>query len=293
MHKNNKHQNDYDFEKLNQVVPALKEFVFTNKYGSKTIDFANPKAIKLFNKSLLITYYSINYWEFPDNHLCPPIPGRVDYIHHLAELIEPYKLNSVKVLDIGTGATGIYPLLGNSVYNWNFIGTDVDVEALKNAQTIINKNNLEEFIELRLQSNKAQILNGIINTNENFTFCMCNPPFYKNEQEALEATKRKLRGLKKEHLNPIRNFSGSANELWYPVGEKAFLHNYLYESSLYKTNCFWYTSLVSNKDLVQSMQKSLKKLGSTQVKIINMSQGNKISRIVAWTFLSNEQQKEW
>ena len=122
---------------------------------------------------------------------------------------------------------------------------------------------------------------------------MCNPPFYKNEQDATQSNLRKLTGLNKENTKPNRNFSGTANELWYEGGEKAFLHTYLYESSLFKTQCFWYTSLVSNKDLVKSLQKSLKKLGATQIRVINMQLGNKISRIVAWTFLSIEEQKDW
>jgi len=294
LHKNNKHQKGYDFIKLTQTVPELKPFVFENKYSTETIDFANPRAVKLLNTALLKKHYAIDYWEFPDEHLCPPIPGRVDYIHHLADLLKSSKFkNPVRVLDIGTGATCIYPLLGYSEYKWQFVATDIDVEALKNAQRIIDKNNLPTVIELRLQPNKSQILKGVIKPSDAFTVSMCNPPFYKNEQEAIDATTRKLKGLKKDATIPIRNFSGTSNELWYEGGEKAFLHNYLYESSLFKTNCFWYTSLVSNKDLLKSMQKSLKKLGATQVKVINMQHGNKISRVVAWIFLTIVQQKYW
>ena len=294
MHKNNKHKKSYDFNKLIETIPELKQFVFTNKYNSITIDFANPEAVKLLNKALLITYYSVDYWEFPDGHLCPPIPGRVDYIHHLADLLKPYNLNnSVKVLDVGTGATCVYPLLGFAEYKWHFVATDIDVVALRNAQIIIDKNDLSSAIELRLQQDKSHILKGIIKPTDAFTVSMCNPPFYKNEKEATDATTKKLKGLKKAMETPVRNFSGTASELWFQGGEKAFLHTYLYESSLFKTHCFWFTSLVSNKDLVKSMQKSLKKLGATKVKVINMQQGHKISRIVAWTFLTIAQQKDW
>jgi len=292
LHKNNKHLKGYDFETLTQIIPELEQFVFTNRYGSTTIDFSNSKAVKSFNKALLKTYYSVDYWEFPNEHLCPPIPGRADYIHHLFDLLNNNKFKTpVRVLDVGTGAACIYPLLGYSLYNWLFVGTDVDKDALKNAQTIIDKNNLNQSIELRLQPNKSHILKDIINTDDRFMLSMCNPPFYKSEQEAIEATTRKLKGLGKASNKPVRNFSGTANELWYQGGEKAFLHNYLYESSLFKTNCFWYTSLVSNKDLVKSMKKSLIKLGAIQVRVINMQQGNKVSRVVAWSFLTQEQQK--
>ncbi|RBP32750.1 23S rRNA m(6)A-1618 methyltransferase [Oceanihabitans sediminis] len=294
MHKNNKHLKGYEFETLIKEYPDLKPFVFTNSYNTQTIDFANPDAVKTLNKALLNTYYNISYWEFDDAHLCPPIPGRVDYIHHLADLLQGYSFQKeIQVLDIGTGATCIYPLLGNAVYNWNFVTSDVDKDSLKNAQKIIDKNALSENIELRLQNDKSQILQGVLKQSDAFTLSMCNPPFYKNEAEALEATKRKLKGLGKDVSSVTRNFSGTASELWFSGGEKAFLHSYLYESSLFKTNCFWYTSLVSNKDLVKSMQKSLKKLGATQVKVIQMKLGNKISRVVAWTFLSKKEQQDW
>jgi len=294
LHKNNKHQKGYDFKVLTHAVTELTPFVFENQYGITTIDFGNPKAVKTLNQAILKSYYDIDYWEFSDQNLCPPIPGRVDYIHHLADLLKVLRLKSpIKALDLGTGATCIYPLLGHSEYNWSFVATDIDTIALKNAQIIINKNNLSGRIEFRLQSHKTQILKGILKSSDRFTVSMCNPPFFKSEQDALAATMRKLSGLGKAQTQPIRNFSGTAHELWYEGGEKAFLHTYLYESSLFKTNCFWYTSLVSNKDLVKSMQKSLKKLGATDVKVINMQLGNKISRVVAWTFLTEEQRKDW
>ena len=263
----------------------MQPFVFENKYDTKTIDFANPNAVKALNTALLLQHYNIRFWEFPEENLTPPIPGRVDYIHHLSDLLIASNISkNIRVLDIGTGASCIYPLLGNAEYNWNFVAIDIDNVSLKNAQRIINKNELSDVISLRHQKDAAQIFKGIINENDTFSITMCNPPFYKSETEALEATTRKLKGLNKVYEKPVRNFSGTHNELWYKGGEKAFIHNYLYESSLFKEQCIWFTTLVSKKDLVKGMQVSLKKLGATQIKIINMGQGNKISRIVAWTF---------
>ncbi|MDG5493186.1 23S rRNA (adenine(1618)-N(6))-methyltransferase RlmF [Psychroserpens sp. SPM9] len=294
MHKKHTHSNAYDFEELVAYSPELKAFVKENAYGNLTIDFANPKAVKTLNKALLKQGYGIEYWEFPDAHLCPPIPGRVAYIHVLKDLLDASKLTkNISVLDIGTGATCIYPLLGHAEYGWKFMASEVDQDAFNNAQTIIDTNALNAFISLKLQKQQAHILTGILNTSETITATMCNPPFYKNEAEAIKTTERKLKGLGKHNDKVIRNFSGTAKELWYPGGEKAFLHNYLYQSSLLKDNCFWFTSLVSKKALVESMEQSLKKLGATQVKVLDMSIGNKISRVVAWTFLSDKVQDNW
>lgn len=263
----------------------LKPFVFENKYQDKTINFANPKAVKALNTALLYKYYNISFWEFPDTNLCPPIPGRVDYIHYIADLLKDLKiLGDIKILDIGTGATCIYPILGYAEYQWIFVGTDIDKLSLQHAQKIINKNQLTKAISLRHQNDASNILKGIINEDDTFSISICNPPFYKSEAEAIEATTKKLKGLKGEAVSLVRNFSGTQNELCYKGGEKAFIHNYLYESTLFKNQCLWFTTLVSKKDLVKGIYVSLKKLGVTDVKTINMSHGNKASRIVAWTF---------
>ena len=281
LHTSNKHKNGYNFEQLAQAFPALKTHVFVNNYGTTTIDFSNPKAVRALNKALLFAMYNIQFWEFPETHLTPPIPGRVDYIHYLNDLIKPADSQPIRVLDIGTGASCIYPLLGTSVYNWHFVGTDIALDALDAAQDIIDDNGLSSKIKLRQQLDENNILTGIIKKEDAFSVVMCNPPFYKSAEEARGANRRKARNL---GTNAVRNFSGNNNELWYIGGEKAFLHNYLYQSSLFKENCTWFTSLVSKKETVESLQKSSKKLGATTFKIIPMQQGNKHTRIVAWQF---------
>ncbi|MGB6268613.1 MAG: 23S rRNA (adenine(1618)-N(6))-methyltransferase RlmF [Olleya sp.] len=294
MHKNNKHTDDYNFDQLATAYPNLEPHIFTNATNKKTIDFANPKAVKALNAALLKEHYNINYWEFQDHFLCPPIPGRVDYIHLVADLLERSKLTeNITVMDIGTGANCIYPLLGTSEYGWDFIGVDSNEEAITTAQNIVDQNHLQDKIKLRQQRDATHVLEGVLNEKDKVTVTMCNPPFFKNEADALAATKRKLKGLGKPTDEMVRNFAGQAHELWYKGGEKAFLHTYLYESSLQKTQSFWYTSLVSNKDNIKTINQSLKKLGATAVLTIGMNIGNKKSRIVAWTFLSEEQKQNW
>ena len=281
-HPNNIHNNGYNFEELLKSNPALKTFVFENDYGNTTVNFSDPKAVKEINRSLLKAYYNIKLWEFPDENLCPPIPGRVDYLHHLNDLlIESNITKDIHVLDIGTGATCIYPLLGYAVYGWSFVGTDIDLDSLDSAQDIIDDNALDPQILLRQQFDENNILTGIIEKEDSFTIAMCNPPFYKSEEEARGANRRKTKNL---GTNAVRNFAGNNNELWYVGGEKAFLHNYLYQSSLFKKQVTWFTSLVSKKENVESLQKSSKKIGVSEFKVIPMQQGNKVTRIVAWRY---------
>ncbi len=294
LHPSNKHSKGYDFTELFEAYQPLKAFVFVNAYGTETIDFANQKAVKSLNTALLFKDYKVKFWEFPDDNLCPPIPGRVDYIHYLADLLKASGIGeNAKVLDIGTGANCIYPLLGNAAYGWKFTGTDIDAKSLGFAELIVKKNKLDQSIKLLKQTHSTQILKGILNETHKFSAAMCNPPFYGSQEEAMMANTRKLTGLGNENDANLRNFGGKQQELWYKGGEKAFLHTYLYESSMLKTQCFWYSSLVSKKENVEGMCDSLKKLKATDIKIIPMHQGNKITRIVAWTFLTEEEQKEW
>ncbi|MEX6626162.1 23S rRNA (adenine(1618)-N(6))-methyltransferase RlmF [Tenacibaculum salmonis] len=278
LHENNKHKNGYDFKFLKEKYPQISAFVI-EKFDKETIDFSDPVAVKEFNKALLFAYYNIKDWNFPDENLCPPIPGRVDYIHHLADLIADEK--DVTVLDIGTGASCVYPLLGTSIYNWNFVATDIDLDSLDYSQDIIDDNNLDAKIKLRQQFDELNILKGITEEDDAFTLTMCNPPFYKSEEEARGANRRKSRNLGN---NTVRNFAGNSNELCYLGGEKAFLHTYLYESSLQPELSKWFTSLVSKKENVKSLQDSAKKLKVKEFKVIPMSQGNKVTRIVCWRF---------
>ena len=282
LHPRNKHKNGYNFDVLTKHNNNIASLTTKNDYGTVTIDFSDPKAVKELNVTLLEVHYGIKNWNFPDENLCPPIPGRVDYIHYVSDLLAESSItDKITILDIGTGATCIYPLLGAKEYDWNFVATDIDLDSLHIAQDIITDNNFDAKIILRQQFDEANILKGIIEKGDSFSAVICNPPFYKSETEAKGANARKSRNL---GTNAVRNFAGNNNELWYPGGEKAFLHNYLYQSSLYKDTSVWFTSLVSKKETIKSLQKSGEKLKVKEMEVIPMHQGNKVTRIVAWRF---------
>ncbi len=132
LHPRNQHTGRYDFELLVAALPELKEHLIKNPVGEDTINFSNPLAVKLLNKALLAHHYGVKHWDIPAGYLCPPIPGRADYIHRVADILnsdgqgEPYNHASVKALDIGVGANCIYPIIGTTEYKWRCTGTDVD-----------------------------------------------------------------------------------------------------------------------------------------------------------------------
>ena len=301
LHPRNPHRFRYDFEQLISVCPDLKNFVFVNEHKAETIDFSNPEAVKTLNKALLISNYDIQNWEIPANYLCPPIPGRADYIHYIADLLADSNNGiipegeTVIGLDIGIGSNCIYPIIGNSAYGWSFVGTDIDENALQNCKIIIGNNpKLIDAISLQSQIESRFIFKNIILPEDKFAFTICNPPFHNSAEEAAKSALRKLNTLNDtKTAKAVLNFGGQNAELWCNGGEIGFITQMIYESAKYPMQCFWFTTLVSKKDNLKSIYKILNKVGAVAIKTIDMTQGHKISRIVAWTFLSEAQQKNW
>jgi len=300
LHPRNKHRSRYDFETLIDCCPELKSYVSINKFNIETIDFTNPQAVKLLNQALLKQFYNIQHWDIPKNYLCPPIPGRADYIHYIADILSASngglipKGKSVTVIDIGVGANCIYPLLGHQEYGWQFIGSEIDPIAFKVAKQIVESNSLSSFIDIRHQPNSSFIFKGIIKPGEQIDITLCNPPFHSSAAEANAGSQKKWKNLgHKKTEKPVLNFGGQTSELWCKGGEVAFISKMIEESILIKDQCLWFTSLVSKSENLPAIYSALKKVNAISVKTINMSQGNKISRLVAWTFLSETQHIQW
>lgn len=287
LHKRNKHNGQYDFTKLTAEYPPLKKYVFVNEYGTQTIDFFNPKGVKALNKALLISYYNIKYWDIPKDYLCPSIPGRANYIHYIADLINPLEeAVSRRCLDIGTGANCIYPIIGCAEYGWTFVGTDINPAAISNAHKIITCNpSLAHKIELRLQSDSMNIFEGVIAQDDYFDATICNPPFHSSAQEAQEGTLRKMSNLKGKRVTKAElNFGGNNYELCCEGGEIRFLLTMIAQSVKFQKNCGWFTAMVSKEKSLRTLYTALKKAGAAEYKTIEMYQGTKISRILAWRF---------
>lgn len=301
MHPRNQHRERYDWKKLKTALPELEPFVLANEHGIVTIDFFNPEAVRMLNKALLKAYYGIEFWDIPPAYLCPPIPGRADYIHHAADLLagsNDGKIptgKKIRVMDIGVGANCVYPIIGVHEYGWSFVGAEIDKTALKAAQAIVSANSLlKDQVELRQQEDPDDIINGIFVEDEKFDLVICNPPFHTSLIEAKEGNIRKnknLSGGKRKDAN--LNFGGQYNELWTKGGEARFIRFMIIQSTYFPKSCFWYTTLVAKKEHLRAIYEELEHRKAVAVKTIPMSQGSKTTRIVAWTFLTEEEQETW
>lgn len=310
LHPRNVHTGQYDFAALIKACPELKPCVINNPKGDLTINFSDAQSVLLLNKALLAHFYAIQFWQIPAGYLCPPIPGRVDYIHYIADLLresfgsEIPKGSQVKGLDIGCGANCIYPLLGSRSYGWSFVGADIDALAVKTASLLVDANkNISKKITIRQQKNTENILTGMVNKTDRFAFTMCNPPFHSSMENAAAGSIQKQRNLSKKSKDnsfktnklavktPSLNFAGQAHELSCEGGEIAFVKKMVAESLLIKEQVCWFTCLLSKIENVSPLQNLLKQQAVQEVKVIEMSQGHKISRFIAWTYLNKEQQK--
>ncbi len=311
LHPRNRHQGRYDMARLLKACPALAQYIAETAYGDLSIDFANPLAVKALNSALLTDWYGLLHWDFPDGFLCPPIPGRADYLHCAADLLatgaEQKGQDSiprgrcVRVLDIGVGANGVYPLIGHGEYGWSFVGSDIHPAALKSVEKILAGNpSFARGIELRRQTSPKRIFTGVIAPSEEFDLTLCNPPFHATAAEAQAGSQRKWRNLGKADpaerqggADARLNFGGQAAELWCEGGEMGFISRMIEDSARFRGGCAWFTTLVAQAVHVPKLEHKAKRAGAVTVRTIDMAQGQKRSRILAWTFLDAAQLREW
>ncbi|OHX11477.1 23S rRNA (adenine(1618)-N(6))-methyltransferase [Chromobacterium sphagni] len=302
LHPRNRHQGRYDFAALIAASPGLANYVGKNAFGDESVNFANPAAVKALNRALLKLFYNINDWDIPAGYLCPPIPGRADYIHALADLLAlghktgiPHGAG-IRALDVGVGANAVYPLIGHAEYGWDFVGTEVSDEAMQNAQAILAANpDMAAHIELRRQISSKAIFRHVLDADECFDLTLCNPPFHASQAEADAAARRKWQNLGKDSgkRSPKLNFGGQNRELWCAGGEEAFVCQMVEESVALAGRVYWFTSLVSKSASLTAINRALKQASVTYSRTTPMAQGQKQSRLVAWTFMDRQQQNDW
>ena len=302
LHPRNRHTGRYDFPSLIDAHPDLARFTLVNPYGNPSIDFADPEAVRVFNRALLKAQYGIQHWDIPADYLCPPIPGRADYVHVLADLLaednggDVPRGAQVRALDVGVGANCIYPLLGNADYRWRFIGSDIDPIALAAAATIVQANGLAKFIELRQQTERRHILQGLLKPEERLDLTLCNPPFHASREEATRGSQRKWKNLGKQdpkRVLPVLNFGGQNNELWCEGGEIRFVTQLIGESVSVGQQVLWFSSLVSKASNLPGIEAALNRAGVVARRVIEMGQGQKQSRVVAWSFHDEAGRRAW
>ncbi len=200
MHAQNPYTDRYDLKRLATHHPKLQNHIVLNPSGDETIDFSNSSAVYELNKAMLLADFKVENYELPMGYLIPPIPGRLEYLLHIQEFLsEKFNIDKntkLRGLDIGTGANGIYCILGLQHFNWTMVGAECDAKSVEIAKANMqHTKSLKNKIEIRHQANKSFLFKTIIHSEEQFDFTVCNPPFHSSKEEAFRGSQRKLNNL--------------------------------------------------------------------------------------------------
>jgi 23S rRNA A1618 N6-methylase RlmF len=251
--------------------------VSKNKYGEYKIDWTDPHAVRELTKVLLDHDFGIKI-ELPIDRLCPTVTLRMNYILWLQDLMKPHILAqlqqsnaipSIRGIDIGTGASCIYPLLGVATNNWNFVATEIDDVSLVWAQKNIALNQWQHKIELRKPPPNSILLH-IVYPNEQFDFCMCNPPFFASSEE--------------KFVNPHTVCTATESEMSTAGGELAFVSQIIQESLTLRERVRWYTSMIGRKVNVKALLTELHKHQITNIRQVEFVQGKTTRWAIGWSF---------
>ena len=276
-----------DFLLLIKEFPELKKYILKQDKEKKeevTFDWSNNDFSLLMTKSILNFYFNIKYYHIPKGYLIPPIPSRLNYLNLINSLLIKENKNTIQKdiigIDIGTGANIIYPILGNSLFKWKFICSEINDEAYNNAKLILQKNNLEQNIILIKQKNKNNIFLGTLNQENKYSFSICNPPYYDYETEIKLDEKK-------------RDNEFNFDEVYYKQGELGFFKRYFEESICYKKNVFLFTILIGKKSNAENIYDIVNNYNNKYNNIIKLSNmqkiqtGNNLRYIIYWSFFDN------
>ncbi|KAJ4390180.1 hypothetical protein N0V93_007654 [Gnomoniopsis smithogilvyi] len=246
------------------------------------LDFTDPVAVKQLTKTLLNIDFGLRI-NLPDDRLCPPVPNRHNYILWLKSLLDftSYSEPGGKLvgLDIGTGASCIYPLLGCAQRPWSFIATDVDPENLRHATQNVALNNLQDRIKVHPRSSLTDPMIPLDELGlKRIDFTMTNPPFYESEAEMLKSAAKKDRP-------PHSACTGAPIEMVCDGGEVAFVSRVLEESLILKERVQWYTAMFGMVSSLEIMVDKLRERAIDNYAVTEFVQGNKTRRwALGWSF---------
>ena len=287
-----------DFVRLARLYPAFAPFVQSTGSGRRaTVDFHNPAAITALTRILLLHDFQLTF-ELPPQHLCPPVPQRLAVLYWVDDILSeqrqqqhwPYQSPAAtsaparRGIDVGCGASVIFPLLAVRSFGWQFVATEVDPAAITAAAHNIAVNQLQHAIQLRVVADRRQILVGVIGAEDGHFDCLvCNPPFFSSPAAA--------------QLNPHRTSAATLSELCYEGGEVAFVRRLYSDSVQLRRQVDWFTCMIGAKkswkllraELVraqQQQQQSSAVRGSApcQIRTTTFVYGKQTRWGLAWTF---------
>ncbi|KAJ2234492.1 hypothetical protein IWW45_003356 [Coemansia sp. RSA 485] len=268
-------------EKFPELTPFLVPMQSSERRPWCSIDFKDPLAVRALNRALLKVYFGLDV-TLPRDSLCPKVANRLNYLRWIKHNIScDFPLEPLKGLDIGTGSSCIYPLLGARFLECcSFVATEINAESVRIAIANVAQNDLVDKIHVYQNPNRELKLplDCADFPGRSFTFSMCNPPFYANEEE-----RTALRESKAD--SPSLNTLAKADELYTEGGEEQFLSDMADESKILAERIVWYTTMVGRKRTLGVLKAKLASLGAKQIREGTLVQGKTSRWVLGWSFV--------
>ncbi|KAM4742362.1 RNA N(6)-adenosine-methyltransferase mettl16 isoform 2-T4 [Anableps anableps] len=279
MHPRNRYKDKPpDFAYLASKYPDFQQHVHTSLTGRPIVNFKEPEAVRALTCTLLKEDFGLTI-EIPLERLIPTVPLRLNYIHWVEDLIDGQK-QPRRGIDIGTGASCIYPLLGATMNGWYFLATEVDDICFDYAKKNVEQNNLSDLVKVVKVPQKTLLMDALKEETEIiYDFCMCNPPFFANQLEAKGVNSRNSRRPPPSSVN-----TGGVTEIMAEGGELEFVKRIIHDSLQLKKRLRWYSCMLGKKCSLAPLKEELRKQGVPKVTHTEFCQGRTMRWALAWSF---------
>lgn len=283
MHARNRYKDKPpDFAYLASKYPDFKQHIQINLNGRVSLNFKDPEAVRALTCTLLREDFGLSI-DIPLERLIPTVPLRLNYIHWVEDLIGHQDSDKTTVrrgIDIGTGASCIYPLLGATLNGWYFLATEVDDMCFNYAKKNVEQNNLSDLIKVVKVPQKTLLMDALKEESEIvYDFCMCNPPFFANQLEAKGVNSRNSRRPPPSSVN-----TGGITEIMAEGGELEFVKRIIHDSLQLKKRLRWYSCMLGKKCSLAPLKEELRIQGVPKVTFTEFCQGRTMRWALAWSF---------
>ncbi|EPS95464.1 hypothetical protein FOMPIDRAFT_1132490 [Fomitopsis schrenkii] len=287
MHPRNPYRSAPEFRSLADAYPPLQPYLLNTRNGA-SIDFQDEAAqSRRLTEAILLRDFKLTI-DIPEDRLCPPVPNRLNYILWLQDVLDVTCLTehlvadrTIRGVDVGTGASAIYPLLGcRSDPRWVFVATDIDERSLEYAQRNVRRNDLYRRISVVRSDPAGPILSHVLSEHSSisvFDFTMCNPPFYSSKEDVQRSAETK-------EYQPNAVCTGADVEMITSGGEVAFVRKMVRESLELRSRCRWFTSMLGRLSSLAEIIALLREHQIDNYAVTEFVQGQTRRWAIAWSF---------
>uniref|UniRef100_A0A8D8MEI4 Methyltransferase-like protein 16 n=1 Tax=Cacopsylla melanoneura TaxID=428564 RepID=A0A8D8MEI4_9HEMI len=310
MHPRNRYVVPPNFKQLAIEYPEFRKHLQQDLSGKLKFNFHDAEALRIFSTTLLHKDFGLTV-DIPPHCLVPTLPLRLNYILWIEDLLQANQFEGpVHGIDIGSGASCVYPLLACHTNSWSMLALECDPVSVDYARRNVQQNNLQELISVKhTSSSDNSHLESYLEPNVSYTFTMCNPPFFassddlnwehgreKNDSKQLESGKQDIdcdesslnkrnrsRNRNKRRKPPPNAQTGNKTELIAQGGEVSFVEKMIQDNIHLRQIKIFTTMLGHKSSFIRVKQFLMEHPLVKQVSSTEFCQGNTMRWGLAWT----------